>query len=184
MMNVKRLLPLLALACAALGQEDEAPRGFSLTSNQTYGPGDKAAVSVFSQGLGSLEFRIYKVADPEKFFLQLEDPHNFGGTVPGLPKDATLLERFRAWKANWRFEMKSAFKAQFSRDTRAQFQQAFADPPVVRRRLNEAAFAQIKILNAKQLVKKFRQPMTKTNPWDTVTVPLGVNEAGIYLVEA
>lgn len=182
-MNVKKLLPLFALA-AAFGQEDEAPRGFSLTSNQTYAPGDKAAVTVFSQGLGSLEFRVYKVADPEKFFLQLEDPHNFGGAAPSLPKDATLLERYRAWKADWRYRLKTAFKEQFTLDTRDRVRQAFSDPPPVRRRLNEASFAQIRILNAKQLIKKFRQPMTKTNPWDSVTVPLDVAAPGIYLVEA
>lgn len=173
------LLALFALSLPA--QEEDATRYFSLNSNRTFGVGEKANVTVSSSGMGSLEFRVYRVNDPQKFFEQLEDPHQFGGQSPRPERDLTWLERFQNWKRATQYSVRDAFRSQFNRDARARIH-AFTTPKPVPR--GPASFAQIPILNQQQLVTKFRQSLAKQNPWDSVTVPLDLPKAGIYLVEA
>ena len=51
---------------------------FSLSTNRTYGTNDRAKIYVNYQSINSLDFRVYKVKDPAKFFKQLNDPHQMG----------------------------------------------------------------------------------------------------------
>jgi hypothetical protein len=51
---------------------------FSLATNRTYGTHEKTRVYVNYQGINSLDFRVYKIKDPFKFFKQLANPHNMG----------------------------------------------------------------------------------------------------------
>ncbi len=69
------LLPLLC-AVPTAGRRSEAY--FSLSTNETFLPGDKVSVRLSSSGVNALEFRVYKVNDPAAFFERLADPHNFG----------------------------------------------------------------------------------------------------------
>ena len=173
---------LVALAaCPMVAQNEDESRYFSLISNRTFGVGEKASVTVSSSGMGSLEFRVYRIADPRKFFEQLEDPHQFGGRSPRPERDLTWLERFENWKQDYRSGIRDAFRAQFSRESRTRIHGFTTPKPVLR---GPASFAQVPILNQQQLVTKFRQSLTKQNPWDSVTVPLDLPKAGIYLVEA
>lgn len=167
------------LACLLTAQEEES-HYFSLVSNRTFGVGEKASVTVSSSGMGSLEFRVYRVNDPVKFFEQLEDPHQFGGTHPRPERDLTLLERFENWKRSYRSAIRDSFRAQFSAPSRSRIH-AWTNAKPTR---GPASFAQIPILNQQQLVTKFRQSLSKQNPWDSVTVPLDLPKAGVYLVEA
>lgn len=48
---------------------------FSLTTNRTYGTTDRARVWINYRGLDSLDFRVYRLKDPQQFFRQLENPH-------------------------------------------------------------------------------------------------------------
>ena len=51
------------------------------------GPGEKPAIQMWSQGVDSLEFRVYRVKDPILFFQKLEDVHRFGtGSEPRKAK--------------------------------------------------------------------------------------------------
>jgi len=62
---VKKFLSLLLLLTAlpAMGREPY----FSLSSDRSYMPGEKPAVSVYSTGVETLEFRVYRVNDPLAF---------------------------------------------------------------------------------------------------------------------
>jgi len=93
------VLLLHTLLSPLLAQEPDVQPYFSLTSDRTYLPGEKVEVAVYSHNVNALQFRIYRVNDPIKFFSQLQEMHSFGGQAPRMPKQAhTWLERFHAWK--------------------------------------------------------------------------------------
>jgi len=180
--NKQLLCAILAIvACPTAAQDDDQSRYFSLVSNRTFGVGEKPSVTVSSSGMGSLEFRVYRVNDPRKFFEQLEDPHQFGGHSPRPERELTWLERFENWKQDHRASIRDAFRAQFTQEARARIHQVTTPKPVPR---GPASFALVPLLNQQQLVTKFRQSLTKQNPWDSVTVALNLPKAGVYLVEA
>ena len=41
---------------------------FSLSSDRTYLPGEKAKIRVYANGVNALEFRVYRVNDPAALF--------------------------------------------------------------------------------------------------------------------
>ena len=51
---------------------------FSLSTNRTYGTADRARVWINYVGIDQMDFRVYRVADPVKFFKNLENPHQMG----------------------------------------------------------------------------------------------------------
>src|SRR5260370_34321328 len=53
---------------------------FSLTTNRTYSPNESARLWASYQNVDYLDFRVYRVKAPVKFFKQLDDPHQMGGT--------------------------------------------------------------------------------------------------------
>src|SRR6266550_9074516 len=48
---------------------------FSLSTHRTYGASDNARLWVDYQGVDHLDFRVYQVKDPRKFFTELKNPH-------------------------------------------------------------------------------------------------------------
>ena len=67
-----------ALVLPLCAQDDaNTEQSFSLTSQRTYLPGEKPEVSVYSHNVNALEFRVYRVNDPVKFFSQMQELHNF-----------------------------------------------------------------------------------------------------------
>ena len=44
---------------------------FSLSTNRTFAPGEHARLSASYQGIDHLDFRVYQIKDPLKFFRQL-----------------------------------------------------------------------------------------------------------------
>ena len=86
------LVVLFAAAAAMLGQGESEPY-FALSSFRTYGSGGKAVVSLSAWNVDSLEFRVYRINDPLKFFQQLDDPHQFGGRSPQPPRERSLVEK-------------------------------------------------------------------------------------------
>ena len=115
------ILLLLSLLCPLAGQEQQQdPQPFfSLSSDRTYLPGEKAEVAVYSHNVSVLQFRVYRVNDPVKFFSQLQEMHSFGGQAPRMPKQAhTWLERFHAWKHRIWAWVRDFIRAQFSPDAR------------------------------------------------------------------
>ena len=51
---------------------------FSLSTSRTYGADEKARVYIAYQGVDTLDFRVYQVKDPFRFFRQLNSPHQMG----------------------------------------------------------------------------------------------------------
>src|SRR5207302_5561017 len=92
------------LASAELSGETPAPTVsstkpyFSLTTNRTYSPNESARLWASYQNIDYLDFRVYRIKDPNKFFKQLDDPHEMGEKekeqiAQGYGARVSLLER-------------------------------------------------------------------------------------------
>jgi hypothetical protein len=64
-----KLLLFLTLAASMLGQGENQPY-FALMSERTFGSGGKPTISMNGWNLDSLEFRVYRINDPRRFFQQ------------------------------------------------------------------------------------------------------------------
>src|SRR5437588_8619831 len=103
---------------------------FSLHTNRTYATTDRARVWVNYRGLDSLDFRVYKVKDPVKFFRQLDDPHQVGEDEQEevgkqVKQKPTFLERLRQFKS-WGYGLiKTYVRQQLQNQSRKGFNQKF-----------------------------------------------------------
>jgi uncharacterized protein YfaS (alpha-2-macroglobulin family) len=150
-------------------------------------PGEKPEVALYSHNVRELEFRVYRVKDPIKFFSQLQELHSFGGRGPTLPRQPhTWLEKFHAWKHSIWAWIRDIVRAQFSVENRHQIRL---------RRLGETekpkkqgpqveTFAQVPVLNQQQVVKVWKWTVASHQPWESEAVKIPVSENGVYLVEA
>ncbi len=150
-------------------------------------PGQKPEVAVYSHNVRQLEFRVYRVNDPIKFFSQLQELHSFGGRAPALPKQhRTWLEKFHAWKHRIWAWVRDFVRAQFSVENRHQIrlwrlgetEQPKKQGPQVEN------FAQVPVLNQQQVVSVWKWTPGSHEPWQSETVKVPVNDRGVYLVEA
>src|SRR5512145_2941437 len=123
------LLPLALLVLSAPAQEDEGRIYFSLNTEGPVRPGESAPIRVQAQGLKQLDFRLYKVIDPSKFFRQLDDAHQFSANMRPTPKAKTPLEKFARWKRQMRFRMRDLARAQFSQANRHTIRAAIESEP-------------------------------------------------------
>jgi uncharacterized protein YfaS (alpha-2-macroglobulin family) len=164
---------------------------FSLSTSRTYGADEKARVYIGYQGIDSLDFRVYLVKDPFKFFRQLNSPHQMGEedradvaeVAATVERKPSLLERLRSFKSSVYRAVKNHFRGQLRRESRAAFNDKFRSGEQLP--LNEADYARVPLLNPDQIVGKWRQVLTATeNEYDTRMVPLGKREPGVYLIEA
>ena len=164
---------------------------FSLSTHRTYGSGDNARLWIDYQGVDHLDFRVYQVKDPRKFFTQLKNPHQMGEheeeeVTSNLPHRKSFLERVRSFK-RWAFSgIKTFVRAQLQHESRQAFNQKFrkeADP--IRAPLNVSDYARVPLLNPELLVSSWREPLPPLeNEYDRRMVPLGKQSPGVYLVEA
>ena len=74
---------------------------FSLSTNRTFGTSENPRLWLDHRGLESLDFRVYRVNDPQQFFAQLNNPHQMGEDeqeqiANNLSSNPSLLERVRA----------------------------------------------------------------------------------------
>ena len=176
-----RLLTLVAAAAIGLSQSEEEPY-FALFSSQTFGTNGKPNVALNAWNVDSLAFRVYRINDPVKFFEQLEDPHQFGGSVARPPRDRTLLERLHIWKRGLHAQIRRALRAQFTEPPSQHFENWL--PKETRPAGKEAHYAEAPLLNSQQLVLSFQQPVRSQSRWERSTVDIGVRDKGVYLVEA
>lgn len=188
------LLPVLCLLGAAVpARAQEAPPterpddrpAFSLSSSEIFPTRTAPYVTLTFERLGSLDFRVYRVADPVAFFAGLKDPHALGSEAYPVPTEQTWLERLSSWKAARRGDLQSFARRQTSRAYRAQ-RRAGADRATVQRRvqLGLTAFAQVPLLNDKQIVASWRELLPRLADTDVRRIPIEVREPGIYLIEA
>ncbi|HEU4794884.1 MAG TPA: MG2 domain-containing protein, partial [Pyrinomonadaceae bacterium] len=170
--------------------ESTAPY-FSLATNRTFGTQENPRLWLDYRAVNSLDFRVYRVNDPAKFFAQLSNPHQMGEQeeeqiATTISRSPSLLERLRSVK-RWAYSgVRSYFREQLKTDTRASFNQKFrADDAPRRTPLNVADYARVPLLNPNQLVTSWREPLPSLeNIYDRRMVPLGKREPGVYLVEA
>jgi hypothetical protein len=176
-----RMTLLVAAAAAGLGQSENEPY-FALNSGGTFGSGGKPRVAVSSWHVDSLEFRVYRIEDPVQFFEQIESPHEFGGRAPTPPRERTLLERFHRWKHGLRVDLLLGLRGQFTESPSAHFERFFPRKatPVAK----GTRYAEAPLLNPRQLVFSFVQPVRSRTRWDRTDVDIPVKEKGVYLVEA
>jgi len=164
---------------------------FSLSTHRTYGSNDTARLWVDYQAVDHLDFRVYQVKDPRKFFTELKDPHQLGEreeeeVAKSLPHRRSFLERVRAFK-RWAYTgVKGFVRGQLKRDSRSAFNKKFrAEADVVRTPLNVSDYARVPLLNPDLLVSSWREPLPPLeNEYDQRMIPLGKRSPGVYLVEA
>ena len=180
------LLLAQMLVSPAFGQDDsDTESWFSLTSSKTYMTGEKPEIAVSAHNVKELEFRVYRVKDPVKFFSQMQELHNFGGQGPALPKQAhTWLEKFHAWKHRIWAWIRDFIRAQFSPDSRHEirlWQMGSTEPtkgPQV------ANYAQVPVLNQQQVVSVWKWTIPSHERWESVNTTIPVSDRGVYVVEA
>lgn len=179
--RVAHALIVLALITPGLGQNEEEPY-FSLTSARTFGSNGRPTISMGAYNVTSLEFRVYRINDPVKFFEQLEDSHQFGGQVQRPSHEPTLLERIHSWKRGLRANIRRTMRGQFTEAPSAHFSSLRSTSGAVVTKGTQ--YAEAPVLNSQQLVLTFIQPVHSTSRWDSETVNIDVKQKGIYLVEA
>jgi uncharacterized protein YfaS (alpha-2-macroglobulin family) len=166
---------------------------FSLSTSRTYGGDEKARVYISYQGINSLDFRVYQVKDPFRFFRQLNNPHQMGEedrtdvaeVAATVERKPSMLERLRSFKSSVSRAVKNYFRGQLRRESRAAFNDKFRSGEQLP--LNEADYARVPLLNSDQVTLRnaWRQILTATeNEYDTRMVPLGKRDPGVYLIEA
>jgi hypothetical protein len=175
-----------ALVLPLFAQEDaDTGQSFSLTSQRTYLPGEKPEVSVYSHNVTALEFRVYRVNDPVKFFSQMQELHNFGGRAPSLPKQArTWLEKFHAWKHRLWAWVRDFIRAQFSPESRQQIRLWQMGGGEKKSGAKVESYAQVPVLNQQQVVAVWNWTVPSHERWESATVAVPVSDKGVYLVEA
>jgi uncharacterized protein YfaS (alpha-2-macroglobulin family) len=169
----------------ASAQDSEPASWFSLTTQRTFMPGEKPEIAVSAHNLKQLEFRVYRVKDPVKFFSQMQELHNFGGQAPALPRQAhTWLEKFHAWKHRIWARIRDFVRAQFSSDSRHQIRLWRMGESEQPKGPKVEGFAQIPVLNQQQVVSVWKWTVPKHDQWESLTVGVPVSDKGVYLVEA
>jgi uncharacterized protein YfaS (alpha-2-macroglobulin family) len=167
---------------------------FSLHTNRTYAPTDRARVWVNYRGVESLDFRVYRVKDPVKFFRRLDNPHQVGEDEEAevgkaVEKKPTFLERLRALKSWGYGHVKTYVRQQLQNQSRKGFNRRFRpeeDDTSNRTPLNVATdFARVPLLNPSHMVDNWREKLPPLEDvYDRRMISLGRREPGVYLVEA
>jgi alpha-2-macroglobulin len=163
---------------------------FSLTTNRSYSPNESARLWASYQNIDYLDFRVYRIKDPNKFFKQLGDPHELGEKEKaeisqGYGARPSLLERTHRLKTSLYGAVKDYVRTHLLRRHRETFNQKFRkEPPAERTPLNVADYARVPLLNPDQKVKDWREKLPALeNEYDSRMIPLGKMDSGVYLIE-
>jgi uncharacterized protein YfaS (alpha-2-macroglobulin family) len=163
---------------------------FSLTTNRSYSPNETARLWASYQNIDYLDFRIYRIKDPGKFFKQLDDPHEMGEKekaeiAQGYGASPSLLERTHRFKTSLFGAVKDYVRTHLQKQHRETFNQKFRkEPPAERTPLNVADYARVPLLNPDQKVKDWREKLPALeNEYDSRMIPLGKMDPGVYMIE-
>ncbi|HNX96874.1 MAG TPA: MG2 domain-containing protein, partial [Candidatus Aminicenantes bacterium] len=160
----------------------QAPR-FYLSTERMFAPGQETTVTVETMALTYLDLRIYRIPDPTAFFATRSDLHQPRvRNVYGGPNALAILARAAEMDViGWQ-----ALVRQFlSRDSRKNLLEgvpAWRNPPAA---LPQGrGHAEIPLLPGYTLVSQFRHYLAaRGENWLYETIPLGLKEPGVYLVE-
>jgi hypothetical protein len=181
------LLLLLWVAPAVPAAANDAPRSFSLSTSRTFAPGESVKIQLFARNVPELEFRVYKVRDAEKFFAGLKDVHSFGiqSYAPEEQIDQlTFVERLHDFKAHLWWLIRHFFRGQFTDAARDSFREQQGKLGKRSQVVGAAQFAQVPLLNASQLVARWKLETPPALVSETQQLPIDGLGAGVYLIEA
>jgi uncharacterized protein YfaS (alpha-2-macroglobulin family) len=179
----------LLLPMTARAQDQDVPEelssAFTLSSSEVFTTRDSPAFYLTFRHLTRLDFRVYRVSDPFKFFAGLRDPHQLGSQDRPVPQERSWIERIANWKAAQRRDIRSFFRNQVSFAYRVE-RRAERDQEEIAQRvtLNETSFAQVPLLNPNQLVTAWRELLPDYREAEMRRLPLEVKQPGVYVVEA
>ena len=164
---------------------------FSLTTNRTYSPNESTRMWASYQNVDYLDFRVYRVKDPNKFFKQLDDPHEMGEKEKeqisqGYGARISLLERTHRFKTSLFSAVKEYVRTHLQKPHREVFNEKFRKEKAAERTpLNVADYARVPLLNPDQKVKDWREQLpVLESEYDSRMISLGKIESGVYLIEA
>ncbi len=191
----RRWTILLLLAMLPMvAQEEEAEEEskgpyFSVATSRSFGPADTPVVQLWAQALDRLQFRVYRVNDPVKFYSNLREETRSGGRRARPPAELTPIEKLHRWKRRTRETLRNVFRAQYSPESRAAIRARLEARTPEERALPAAPaqppqYAGVPILNPQQLVTTWEQPIARgRRRWDAQTIPVPLNKKGLYLIE-
>ena len=163
---------------------------FSLTTNRSYSPNESARLWASYKNIEHLDFRVYRIKDPNKFFKQLDNPHEMGEKekeqiAQGYGVRLSLLERTHRLKTSLFGAVKDYVRTHLRKQHRETFNQKFRkEPPAERTPLNVADYARVPLLNPDQKVKDWREKLPALeNDYDSRMIPIGKMDSGVYLIE-
>src|SRR5947209_19277722 len=126
---------------------------FSVSTDRTFMPGEKATVHLYTRDIQALEFRLYRVNDPTLFFENLGAVLGSGNTSPKEQIDEkTWIERFHDWKHGIWVDIRNFFRSQFSAHSRTLIRESQGEAS--KSRTPATMFAQMPLLNSNQLVAR------------------------------
>jgi uncharacterized protein YfaS (alpha-2-macroglobulin family) len=164
---------------------------FSLTTNRTYSPNESARLWASYQNVDYLDFRVYHIKDPSKFFKQLDDPHQMGEKEKeevshNLGMRVSLLERAHSVKISLFTAVRDYVRTHLLKQHREVFNEKFRkETEPTRTPLNIADYARVPLLNPDQKVKDWREKLPALeNEYDSRMISLGKVDPGVYLIEA
>jgi len=180
-------LVLLAIPAGAPAQPEAPADGpaFSLHSSRVATTRERPQIRLVFRQVRSLDFRVYRVNDAFAFFERLDDLHVLGSPEPEVPSEPTVIERISAWKASVRARILAFLRRQFSLEYRRARAQRAAGRAVARREtIDHRQFAQVPLLNAKQVVATWRERLPSMRDAEARLIPLNLPGPGVYVIEA
>ena len=178
---------LIVLAAALPAAAKDPPRSFSLSTSQTFAPGQSVKIQLYARNVPELEFRVYQVRDPQKFFAGLKDLHSFGDQSYSPPEqidERTWIERLHDFKAHLWWLVRHFFRNQFTDDARDSFREEQGKLGKRSKVVAATEFARIPLLNSSQLVARWRLETPPAIVSETQQLPIDGLTAGVYLIEA
>jgi len=152
---------------------------FSLTTNRSYSPNESARMWASYQNVDYLDFRVYRVKDPSKFFKQLDDPHQMGekekeAVSQGYGSRVSILERTHRLKTSLFTAVRDYVRSHLLKEHRETFNQKYRKEQAPEQTpLNVADYARVPLLNPDQKVKDWREKLPPLeNEYDSRMVSL------------
>ncbi|MGA3159861.1 MAG: MG2 domain-containing protein [Terracidiphilus sp.] len=178
---------ILLLACAAARADEDAPRSFSLSTTRTFAPGESVKIQLYTHNVSALEFRVYKVRDPQKFFEGLKDLHSFG-VQSQSPSEQIDQQSFLEWLHDFKTHLwwcvRRFFRGQFTDEARDSFREGQGKLGKRSQVVGATGFARIPLLNSSQLVARWKLVTPPVIVSETQQLPVDGLGAGVYLIEA
>ncbi len=185
-MRVQRAVAVLAVLFLAISAWSQSGKVyFSVSTSQTFSPGEKPKVRLYARNVKELEFRVYKLHDPLAFFQRLQDVHSFGPQhlMRERIDERTWIERFHDWKHEMWTSLRNFFRRQFSADSRSAIRERHAQQAQRSNVSGAAQFAQVPLLNSQQLVARWKVTLPPQYVSESSDLPLDTLAPGGYVVE-